>query len=62
MLFCEIQTICVMYRRDLPDDLGKLKGWYERLAKEPALAKMNQKFEELCQQYDLYYTPLSQQQ
>ena len=37
MLFCEIETICLMYSKEIPSNLVKLLSWYERLAGEEAL-------------------------
>jgi len=37
MVYCEIDTICLMYNRDVPANLAKLANWYERLAREESL-------------------------
>ena len=37
MLFCEIETVSLMYRREIPANLVKLNTWYEKLAAEESL-------------------------
>ena len=37
MVFCEIDTICLMYNKEVPANLTKLTSWYERLAREQSL-------------------------
>ena len=41
MIVCEIETICRMYKRELPQNLSKLADWYGRLINERALKKVN---------------------
>ena len=41
MIICEIETICKMYNRELPQNLSKLADWYERLSSERALKKVS---------------------
>ena len=41
MLYFEIYTICVMYRREIPTRFKKLKNWYNLLTTQEALIKMN---------------------
>ena len=55
MIFCEVETICTMYKKDLPQNLAKLRDWYERLSNERALKKVNVQFKSIVEQYDLYY-------
>ena len=57
MLFCEIETICLMYKRDVPSHLSKVASWYEKLAQEESLKRVNASFKELVVKYDLYYEP-----
>lgn len=47
MVYCEIQTICVMYKRDVPPHLVKLAGWYKKLSEEQALQRVNAQFKAL---------------
>ena len=41
MIVCEIETICRMYKRELPQNLTKLADWHGRLIEERALKKVN---------------------
>jgi hypothetical protein len=47
MIYCEIQTVCIMYKRDVPLGLGKLAPWYEKLSGEEALVNVNRQFKTL---------------
>ena len=48
MLYCELQTICTMYKRDINPGEAKLATWRDRLSQEPALMELDSKFGQLC--------------
>ena len=49
MLYCELQTICKMYKRDISVSEAKLATWRDRLSEEPALKKLDAEFESLIE-------------
>ncbi len=41
MVYCEIQTVCIMYKKDIPENLTKLCAWFEKLSSEEAIVNVN---------------------
>lgn len=41
MIFCELETICTMYSRDVPPSLTKLRQWYDKLSSEASIKAVN---------------------
>ena len=61
MVYCEIFTICELYRREVPAHLTKLSNWFELLSKEEALQRVNGKFKELVAEHKLHFEPAGNQ-
>ena len=55
MMFCELETICTMYSRDVPPSQKKLRVWYEKLSEEASIKSVNAQFHELVKNNGLYY-------
>ena len=54
IVFNEIETILLMYSRDLPNTCPKLKAWLTTLRKEKPLEVVNAKLFEAVEYFDLY--------
>ena len=40
MMVIEIQTICVMYSKSIPENFVKLTQWYDKIVNEEAIQKV----------------------
>ena len=41
VVFMEIESVLLIYRKELPDSCPKLLRWQDQLGKEPALLSVN---------------------
>ena len=54
-LYTEITTICVMFKREVPDRMSKLANWYDAMGHRQAIQEQNEKFKQLVESNNLYY-------
>ena len=54
VVFMEIETIQIMFKRDLPSKCTRLQTWHKTLMKERVLHNINNEFFSVVQDWDLY--------
>ena len=55
IVFFEINTICLMYNRDVPEKFAKLVTWYNKLTSLQSIHDQTEKFKAVLDQHGLYY-------